>query len=185
MNALDDSLPRTGRIGRFVKILEKEVAKDVLLRIANGSEKFSSYSPSEKAEWWKDAISRMEQELGIEKTKEIMCLSGEKCCGLGHRKTVVKKFEASKSMEEFLEKITIKGVSYELMDKNTINAEYKRCFCGLVKGAKTVFPNLTYCECGTEFNRQYFAAALAKPVNVELVSSVINGSDCCKYIIHI
>ena len=58
-------------------------------------------------------------------------------------------------------------------------------FCGLVKGSKTTFPNMTYCECGTEFNRQYFSSAFGKPVEVELIKSIISGSDSCKHIIHI
>jgi hypothetical protein len=185
MNSIEDKFPRTGRIGRFVKILEKEVPKDVIMKVLNDSDKYNSFNPSKKAEWWKDTILSMENEIGIKKTKEILCQCGQKCCGQGHRKTVRKKFEESTSIEEFLDKISIKDVSYELFDKNTIVAEYQRCFCGNVKNASTTFPNLTYCECGTEFNRQYFSSAFDKPVGVELIQSVINGSDSCKYVIHI
>jgi len=185
MNPIDDKIPKTGRIGRFVKILEKEVSKDLMLKILQDSDKYNSYKPSKKAEWWKDAINRMEKEIGTEKTKEILSICGSKCCGQGHRKTVRKKFEDSKSIEKFLAKISIKGVTYELVDKNTIIAEYDRCFCGQVKGSTTTFPNMTYCECGTEFNRQYFSSAFGKLVEVELIKSVISGSDSCKYIIHI
>jgi hypothetical protein len=71
-----------------------------------------------------------------------------------------------------------------LVDNNTIVAEYERCFCGQVKGAKITFPDMTYCECGTEFNRQYFSSAFDKPVEIELIKSVISGSDGCKFLIH-
>ena len=185
MESNEDKFPRTGRIGRFVKILEKEVPKDVIMKVLNDSNKYNSFNPSKKAEWWKNAIICMENEIGIEKTKEILCQCGQKCCGQGHRKTVRKKFEESKSIKEFLEKISIKDVTYELIDKNNIVAEYKRCFCGNVKNTSTTFLNLTYCECGTEFNRQYFSSAFDKPIEVELIQSVINGSDSCKYVIHI
>jgi hypothetical protein len=184
MKLIEEKIPRTGRIGRFVKILEKEVSKDEMMKILKDSDKYNTFNPSKKAEWWKDTIIRMENEIGIEKTKETLCKCGQKCCGQGHRKTVRKKFEESKSIKEFLEKISFKDVTYELTDKNTIVAEYQRCFCGNVKTAKTTFPNLTYCECGTEFNRQYFSAAFQKPVKVELKNSVIHGSDRCKYFIH-
>ena len=185
MNLSEDNIPRTGRIGRFVKILEKEVSKDVMLKILQDSDKYNLYNAHKRAEWWKDAIIRMEKGIGVEKTKKILGKCGSKCCGQGHRNTVRKKFESSNSIEEFLVKISIKDVTYELVDKNTIVAEYKRCFCGNVKSAETTFPNLTYCECGTEFNRQYFSSAFRKPVEVELIKSVISGSDSCRYIIHI
>jgi hypothetical protein len=185
MNSIEDKIPKTGRIGRFAKIIKKEVSKDLMIKILKDSGKYNSYSSSKKAEWWKDVIIRMENEIGTERTKEILNICGRKCCGQGHRKTVRKKFEESNSIEEFLDKISIKDVTYKLVDKNTIVAEYQRCFCGQVKGITTTFPNMTYCQCGTEFNRQYFSSAFGKPVKVELIKSVISGSDCCKYCIHI
>jgi hypothetical protein len=185
MNSIEDKIPKTGRIGRFVKILEKEVPKDLMLKILQDSDKYDSYNPSTKAAWWKNAINRMEKEIGTAKTKEILRICGSKCCGKGHRKTVREKFEELNSIEEFLDKISIKGVTYELVDKNTIVAKYQRCFCGQVKGSTTTFPNMTYCECGTEFNRQYFSSAFGKPVEVELNKSVISGCDSCKFYIHI
>jgi hypothetical protein len=185
MNTIENTIPKTGRIGRFAKIIEKEVSKNMMLKILQDSDKYTSYSPSKKAEWWKDAIIRMETELGTKKTKEILSICGSKCCGQGHRKTVRKKFEDSNSIEEFLNKISIKGVTYKLVDKNTIMAEYHRCFCGQVKGTTVRFPTMTYCQCGTEFNRQYFSSAFSKPVEVELIKSVISGSDSCKFHIYI
>jgi len=185
MNTIKDKFPKTGRIGRFAKIIEKEVSKESMIKILQDSDKYNSYSPCKKAEWWKDAIIRMENALGTEKTIEILNMCGRKCCGQGHRKTVRKKFEESNSIEEFLDKISIKDVTYELVDKNTIVAEYQRCFCGQVKGTTTLFPNRTYCQCGTEFNRQYFSSAFGKPVEVELIKSVISGSNICKFFVYI
>ena len=184
MNSIEDNIPKTGRIGRFAKIIRKEVPKELFLNLLKDSEKYSSFSPSRKAEWWKNTVIRMENELGTEKTKEIMTICGSKCCGLGHRKTVRKKFEESDSIEEFLKKISAKDVTYKLIDKNTILAEYQKCFCGLVKATKTAFPNMTYCQCSTEFNRQYFSTAFNKPVKVELIKSVITGNDNCQFKIH-
>ena len=72
MNTIEDKIPKTGRIGRFAKIIEKEVSKEMMIKILQDSDKYNSYSPSKKAEWWKDVIIRMEKELGTEKTKEIL-----------------------------------------------------------------------------------------------------------------
>ena len=127
----------------------------------------------------------MENEIGTEKTKEILEFCGSKCCGAGHRKIVRKKFEESNSIEEFLRKISSKGVTYKLIDKNTILAEYQRCFCGQVKNTKTTFPNMTYCQCSAEFNRQYFSFAFGRPVRVELIKTVLIGDDSCQFRIHI
>ena len=85
------------------------------------------------------------------------------------------------SIEEFLNKISAKDVTYELINENTIFVEYQRCFCGQVKATKTTFPNKTYCQCSAEFNRQYFSSAFNKPVKVELVESIISGDDSCQF----
>ena len=185
MNTIEDGIPKTGRIGRFARIVEKEVPKELMMEILRDSDKYSLFSPSKRAEWWRNTVIRMENELGIEKTKEIMSACGSKCCGSGHRKAVRKKFEESDSIEEFLKKISAKDVTYRLIDKDTILAEYERCFCGQVKGTTTTFPNMTYCQCSAEFNRQYFSSAFGKPVKVELVKSVIVGNDSCQFHIHI
>jgi isocitrate lyase len=124
MNSIENKIPKTGRIGRFAKIIKKEVPKELFLKVLKDSHKYNSFSPSEKAEWWKNTIVRMKNELRTEKTKEIMNICGSKCCGSGHRKTARKKFEESNSIKEFPEKISIKGVTYKLIDKNTIFAEY-------------------------------------------------------------
>jgi hypothetical protein len=184
MNSIEDKIPKTGRIGRFAKIIKKELPKELFLNLLMDSENYSSFSPSKKAEWWKNTIIRMEKELGTEKTKEIMKVCGSKCCGQGHRRKVRKKFEESSSIEEFLKKISAKDVTYKLINKNTILAEYQRCFCGLVKATKTAFLNMTYCQCSAEFNRQYFSSAFNKPVKVELIKSIISGNDTCQFYIH-
>ena len=184
MNAVEDKIPKTGRIGRFAKIITQEVPKESFLKVLKNSDRYSSYSPNQKAEWWRNTVIRMENELGIEKTKEILKICGSKCCGPGHRKTVRKKFEESASIEEFLKKISAKDVTYKLINNNTILAKYQRCFCGQVKATTTAFPNLTYCHCSAEFNRQYFSSAFNKPVKVTLIQSVISGDDSCQFHVH-
>ncbi|MCP4135134.1 MAG: hypothetical protein GY754_29460 [bacterium] len=183
-------LPKNGRIGRFVKILEKEVKEDVLMKIMDGSEKYESLKPEKKASWWGNAIENMENELGREKSVEIMNACGAKCCGKGQRKTAKRLMDESSSMEEFLEKVSTYEVKegeieYKLVDNNTIIGKHNRCFCGQVKKSKENFKNDTYCQCSVEFNRQFFQAAFDKPVDVTLKQSILNGGDFCEFIISI
>ncbi|UCB57866.1 MAG: hypothetical protein JSV67_04455 [Thermoplasmatales archaeon] len=69
MNPIEDKIPKTGRIGRFVKILEKRVPKNSMIKILQDSDKYKSYNPSKKAEWWNNTVNRMEKEIGTKKTK--------------------------------------------------------------------------------------------------------------------
>lgn len=184
------NIPKTGRIGRFAKILKKEVNEDILLKIMQGSDKYNLLKPDKKALWWKNAIENMENELGKEKSITIMNACGEKCCGEGQRKTAKRLMKESKSVEEFLDKISKYEVKdgeleYKLVDNNTIIGKHNKCFCGQVKQLKVKFKNDTYCQCSVEFNRQFFQAAFDKPVDVMLKQSILNGGDCCEFIISI
>jgi hypothetical protein len=154
------------------------------------SDKYTSFKAPEKAAWWFSAMERLEKGLGNEKSIEIMKQCGQKCCGQGIRKTAKRLMDESKSMEEFLEKASnyeVKEgeIEYKLEDATTIIGTFNRCFCGQVKQTKIPFKNKIYCQCSAEFHRQFFKAALEKPVEVELTQSIISGAKSCRFVIHI
>jgi hypothetical protein len=183
-------IPRTGRIGRFARMVEQETGQDILLAVMQDSERYKSFKPTKKAEWWRTAIERLEKSVGAEKAIEITKSCGRKCCGQGQRKTAKRLMAESASLEEFLDKISRHDVkegdlTYSLADENTIIAEHNRCFCGQVKQTQTLFPTSTYCQCSVEFNRVFFEAALERTVRVELAQSILNGAESCKFIVHL
>jgi predicted ArsR family transcriptional regulator len=183
-------MPRTGRIGRFAKIVAEETSQDVLLEIMQDSENYQGYRPAEKAAWWRAAIERLEKAVGREGAIEIMESCGRKCCGQGQRKTAKRLMAESESIEAFLDRISRHDVkegdlTYVLVDENTIIAEHNKCFCGQVKRTPDPFSTSTYCQCSVAFNRAFFEAALEQPVQVELVQSIIQGADSCRFIIHL
>jgi len=184
------NIPRTGRIGRFIKILEGQVDEISLLHIVEGSQNYNALKSNQKAQWWQGTIERMEAALGKEKSVFIMTACGAKCCGNGQRKTAKKLMGESNSIEELLSKLSVHEVKdgeleYKLIDKSTIVARHNRCFCGQVKYATQLHETDTYCQCSVEFNRQFFMAALNKPVDVKLNKSILNGDDICEFIISI
>ena len=71
MALVEHKFPKTGRIGRFAKKVKKELSKELMMKILRDSDKYASFSPSEKADWWRNAIIRMENEIDTEKTGNI------------------------------------------------------------------------------------------------------------------
>lgn len=186
----NNKISKTGRIGRFAKIIEKKLGEDALQKIMVDSEKYDKYKPVEKSEWWKVAVERLEKEVGKKGVENIMHLCGQKCCGAGNRKTAKKLWSESKDMKDFLEKCSSYGVKegeieYKLKDKNKIIGRFNRCFCKQASRVKEPHKNTTYCECSAEFHRVFFEAGLEKPVKVEIEQSIISGAVYCKFIIHI
>lgn len=172
----------------MAKNIEKETNRDIVLKVMQDIDQFNSASSRvEKVEWIKEAIKRLEQQVGKKESIKIMENCGRDCC-MGCRREHTKfktLMSESKSIEEFLNKVSAGGINYKLKDKNTIIGEYNKCYCSLVKQTKKPFQNKLYCQCGVGHIRQLFESALKKPVEVELVQSVITGAKICEFIIHI
>lgn len=189
-STLISQIPKTGRIGRFAKILETACPEQSFLKIMSNTGKYNSLKPQGKALWWKQAMSNLENELGTKAAIKIMKECGNKCCGKGQRDTAKKLMDESVSIKEFLKKVSLYGVKegeidYELINNNVIIGKHNRCFCGLVKKSDDNFPNSVYCQCSVEFNKQFFQAAFNKVVEVELKQSILTGGSCCEFKIKI
>lgn len=188
MKSTDETskIPRTGRIGRFAKIVESKTSVEKFEKILEGSPNYDKYKAEEKADWWKKAIEKMELEIGEKDAVEVMKTCGSKCCGQGQRKTAKKLMSESTSLKDFLDKFVNYGVKdgelgYEIIDENTIITKHNKCFCGQVKKSKELFKTNTYCQCSVEFNRIFFESAFEKPVEVKLKQSILNGGDFCEF----
>jgi len=177
-------IPKTGKIGNLARNIENETNRSVVLKVMENVDKFKSASDrTKKAEWVKEAIKRLEQQVGEEKSIKIMENCGRDCCRKHARyKKLIKEF---KSIEEFLDKLSTGGFQFKLKDKNTIVGKYDKCYCYQVKQTKKPFPTKTYCYCGAGHIREIFESFFKKPVEVELAQSVITGAESCKFLIHI
>ena len=183
-------IPKTGRIGRFARIVEKGLDEATYLEVMKNSGEYGAFKPAEKSAWWKQAVETMEKAIGTDDSIRIMEQCGAKCCGKGLRKTAVRLMSEAQSVKDFLQILNTYEVKegeleYTLEDSNTIIAQHNRCFCKQVARTKETFPNLIYCHCSREFNRQFFSAAFGKEVDVTILQSIIAGAESCKFVIHI
>jgi predicted hydrocarbon binding protein len=65
-----------------------------------------------------------------------------------------------------------------------IYAAYDRCYCGSVSKTRQSF-SVTYCHCSCGWYRQLFETLLCKPVQVELLGSIIQGDERCQFLIRL
>ncbi|NHJ02316.1 MAG: hypothetical protein EAX86_09295 [Candidatus Heimdallarchaeota archaeon] len=181
-------LPKTGRIGRFAKILQQETSNTVVFRIMKDAHVYTSTSNNRiKASWIKGAIKRLEIELGAENGQKIMESCGRMCCGTTTRKRVKTLMGESNNIPEFLEKLNKNGIGggrLLLKDAHTITGGYNKCYCGQVKQTEEKFLTKTYCYCSIGWYKQLFETALYQSVDIELVQSIISGAKTCEFIIH-
>ncbi len=177
-------IPKTGKIGNLARNIEKQAGLGVALKVMKNVEQFeSTHNRIIQAEWIKEAIKRLEKEVGTEKSIKIMENCGRDCCKKHTRyKKLIKE---SKPIEEFLDKLSTGGFQFKLKDKNTIVGEYDKCYCYMIKQTKKLFTTKTYCHCGVGHIKEIFESFFKKPVKVELVQSVITGAKSCEFLIQI
>jgi hypothetical protein len=67
------------------------------------------------------------------------------------------------------------------------DAERRRayCFCPLVRNHLDGGMPLAFCYCGAGWYRQQWEGALGKPVQVDIVESLLKGDDRCTFAIHL
>jgi predicted hydrocarbon binding protein len=65
---------------------------------------------------------------------------------------------------------------------DVIHASYDRCYCGSVSKSREPV-SATYCACSCGWYRRLFEALLDRPVEVALLSSILQGDDQCRFLI--
>lgn len=85
---------------------------------------------------------------------------------------------------EFVQKQWVEKVEFD-KTKNEIRVIGKKqesCFCPLVD-SKVISKD--FCNCSKGWQKFTYETILGKPVEVEILSSIIRGSDCCSFKISI
>lgn len=94
--------------------------------------------------------------------------------------------ENSESVEELVKNLNGKfGAELFKLEGNKIHSTLNRCFCHWGVKETKVPLSITYCHCSLGWMKTLFKTLLDKPVQVDLIQSVITGSDSCKFVIHL
>ena len=128
----------------------------------------------------KTFIYKVEQECGKECIKETMRSCGHECTPRFVIDSSKSIYESSKDLEDFFHKLNDinKGVTYEIED-GIIKVTYDECFCSFAKNSHEM--PYSYCECSAGWLEEFFLKVIGKEVTVSIISTVIRGSDNCKF----
>jgi hypothetical protein len=181
------------------KTIEHTAGKTVRQTVMQGSEQLTKSSSKETiALWVREAIQRLDSTVDENARRQIMESCGRNCASINKRviesaKTRRKKF---KDLDRFLEAEQRKPMrGTRLYRDGSILYQYytpqaftqpMRCYCSLLSGlpANTTI-SLTYCHCSKAFVQKLWESVLDRPVNVELLQSVVSGDPECKFAIHL
>jgi predicted ArsR family transcriptional regulator len=73
------------------------------------------------------------------------------------------------------------GATYEMLGPGEIRVQYASCACDLVEQGLTASPLL--CECSAHNLQENFEQALGVPVTVALKTTILQGSDRCRFLV--
>jgi predicted ArsR family transcriptional regulator len=131
------------------------------------------------AKWVTNLLDALDGMVDEETRVSVLESCGRKCIGNGFlvkAQTLAKK---SKNTDEFLEKLG-KVWKHLHVDKNGTFVVYDQCYCPMVKAYKGKL-SPSFCNCSVGWIKELFEKSLNKPVKVEKLGTIKQGSKQCKF----
>jgi hypothetical protein len=143
-------------------------------------------TPQQKARCIHGMMDVLDREVDEETRREIMEAGGRRCIGASTLEKAHRLQKEAHDLDDLLVRLNDAhiGGGHLLLKGSVIHATYDSCYCGAVKKTKVPF-SATYCQCSCGWYRQLFETLLDRPVEVELVGSIIQGDECCQFLIRI
>jgi hypothetical protein len=172
---------------RFNNSLDAHAGSADKDRILQSRPPFDSLTTSgQRSKWIENLMKCLNEVLGDETARQVMQACGTQCIGQSTLEKVKRLQRGCGSLDDLLERLNQAHIGGGKMHREgeVIYASYERCYCGSVsKGRQSI--SATYCSCSCGWYQQLFETLLEKPVQVELVDSIIHGADICRFIIHL
>jgi predicted hydrocarbon binding protein len=172
---------------RFADSMQEYTYQDVYEKLVADRELYESLAtPVQTARWIGSLIGDLTIELGPDEAKKVMEACGKKCFGQSIIRKAIQLRKESRDIDDLLDKLnqTHIGGGRLHRDGNLVHASYERCYCGSV--SKTRQPISTvYCQCSCGWYQKLFETILGKPVQVELIDSIIHGAETCQFVIYV
>lgn len=194
--------------------LDQSMGETVRKEVMEGSEELKSRSSGDKkAKWVQCAMEKLD-ELVDEETRKNVLMSCSHVFPKTRLRPLKNRYKETGKIDAVLELMhkdrSWGGLSYyeyptregntiyvtkipfnpKKYDQSTDETEkkYHYCHCGLVKAsikAPEIKISPSFCYCGAGWYKTLWEGVLDKPVQIEMLKSVIQGDDCCTFAVHL
>jgi predicted hydrocarbon binding protein len=134
-------------------------------------------------QWIATLLAGLDEETDAETRIAVLERCGRNCI----TGSMVKRARAcraqAKDEAEFLDKLG-KDWKHLQREGDKVFVVYPRCYCPLVKD----FPgelSATWCNCSRGWVKELFEQALGRPIQVDLLQSIRQGGETCKFQVHL
>jgi len=139
-------------------------------------------TPLQKARCLKGMMDALDQAVDAPTRQAIMQACGRQCIGASTLDKAHKIAKTAPDLDDLLAQLNQVhiGGGHLRREGDIIHATYTRCYCGSVNQTKEPV-SATYCHCSCGWFRQLFETILERPVEVELLGSIIQGDEACRF----
>lgn len=171
----------------FLESLNSHVEGAARDELARACESYTALTaPHQKARcihWMMDVLDR---EVNQVTRQAILEACGRRCIGAGILEKALRLQKGSQDLDDLIGRLNAAqiGGGHLRREGDVIQATYERCYCGSVSHSRELFSD-TYCHCSCGWYRQLFETLLERPVEVELLGSIIQGDERCEFAIRL
>jgi len=119
-----------------------------------------------------------------EKREKVMEKLGNTCFNNFFGKIAEGIKKNSSGMAEIVQNINkLSGGEHFKLEGNKVYATFNQCLCQIGVRETEAFISKIYCSCSLGWMKSLFKTVLDKPVNVELLESIVSGGNNCRFVI--
>ncbi len=187
---------------KLARSVRESCGEEVMSQVVADCGEFSTLE--EKAEWAKRAVETLDRLVPDERTRiEIMTRCACQCAA-GRIAKLREEYRRVPDIDRlldlmhgnpFLRRPIREGHIVYITKVPRDPAQYSRaaseqerrrhyCHCDQIRASPGPVSR-TYCYCGAGWCQHIFEGILARPVQVEVVSSVLEGDDCCRFAVYL
>lgn len=143
-------------------------------------------TPQQQTRYIRGMMDVLDRAVDEETRRAIMEACGRRCSGASTLAKARRLQQEAHDLDDLLDRLNASHIGGGHLQRkgDVIHAAYDRCYCGSVSKAREPL-SATYCHCSCGWYRQLFETLLGRPVEVDLPGSIIQGDDCCRFLIRI
>ena len=194
-------IPWHEKLKKNLKEFIDEVERKKLLK---GSDDIDKANPQEKAAWVKTVMEKFDRLIPDEKDRWKIMKQCSCSCQDDSMADYKTEYEKHKDIDKlidylhrkaFLVKPVREGNTIYITKAPAFPEEYKKaktqdekryyfCHCEYARAADSEL-SPSYCYCGAGWCQRIWEGILGRPVEIEIVESVLQGGEVCKFAVHI
>jgi Family of unknown function (DUF6144) len=175
------------RLQNFQKQINDNLDEPSKHAIIDASQDYEALTtPIQKARFIHDLMRLLDDQVEEVTRWEIMEGCGMSCIGISTLEKALILKKKSHDLNDLIFRMNQShiGGGHLILEGNVIHASYDRCYCGSVSATRQPISS-TYCHCSCGWYRQLFETLLKRPVKVDLLGSIIQGDERCRFLIHL